>query len=327
MNIAKRSAAGGVIVWLVTLLLSTSDSAPVELIHKVLFFAMLVIVPLGLSIVQDGSSLYKLIVLVQPIAALLTVASFFFDKGILSATLASSWLIVNILVAFYGLARLSSHRFKHVEELSIDAGLFYLTVAGTWLVIYRLGVQPFGYGEAIILLTAVHFHFAGFATPIIAGMTGRVLATREYPRKMFVCVVIAVIAAMPVVAAGITFSPWLGFVGALLLAVGLVLLAVLTLGWVTGPAKWKPLLLIGALSSCAAMVLACLYAYSLATHTLILTIPKMAMTHGLLNAFGFVTCSLIAWSQIAPAEVSHKKAQKAQRNSSCFLCLFVPFCD
>jgi hypothetical protein len=326
MNIAKRSAAGGVIVWLVTLLLTTSDSAPVELIHKVLFFAMLVIVPLALSVVQDGSSLYKLIVLVQPVAALLTVASFFFDKGILSATLASSWLIVNILVAFYGLARLSAHRFQHVEELSIDAGLFYLTVAGTWLVIYRLGVQPFGYGEAIILLTAVHFHFAGFATPIIAGMTGRVLATREYPRKMFVCVVIAVIAAMPVVAAGITFSPWLGFVGALLLAVGLVLLAVLTLGWVTGPAKWKPLLLIGALSSCAAMVLACLYAYSLATHTLILTIPKMAMTHGLLNAFGFVTCSLIAWSQIAPAEVSHKKAQKAQRNSSCFLCLFVPFC-
>ena len=321
MNIAKRSAAGGVIVWLVTLLLTTSDSAPVELIHKVLFFAMLVIVPLGLSIVQDGASLYKLIVLVQPVAALLTVASFFFDKGILSATLASSWLIVNILVAFYGLARLSSHRFKHVEELSIDAGLFYLPVAGTWLVIYRLGVQPFGYGEAIILLTAVHFHFAGFATPIIAGMTGRVLATREYPRKMFVCVVIAVIAAMPVVAAGITFSPWLGFVGALLLAVGLVLLAVLTLGWVTGPANWIPLLLIGALSSCAAMVLACLYAYSLATHTLILTIPKMAMTHGLLNAFGFVTCSLIAWSQIAPAEVSHKKAQKAQRNSSCFLCL------
>src|ERR1044071_3907312 len=146
MNIAKRSAAGGVIVWLVTLLLTTSDSAPVELIHKVLFFAMLVIVPLALSVVQDGSSLYKLIVLVQPVAALLTVASFFFDKGILSATLASSWLIVKLLVAFYGLARLSSHRFKHVEELSIDAGLFYLTVAGTWLVIYRLGVQPFGYG-------------------------------------------------------------------------------------------------------------------------------------------------------------------------------------
>jgi hypothetical protein len=55
------------------------------------------------------------------------------------------------------------------------------------------------------------------------------------------------------------------------------------------------------------MVLACLYAYSLATHTLIITIPGMAMTHGLLNAFGFVTCSLFAWSQIAPQELGYKK--------------------
>ena len=71
-------------------------------------------------------------------------------------------------------------------------------------------------------------------------------------------------------------------------------------------AGWRILLSIGALSSLAAMVLACLYAYSLATHTLILTIPKMAMTHGLLNAFGFVTCSLFAWSQIAPRELAQK---------------------
>ena len=317
---AKRSAAGGVIVWLLTLLLTTSDSTSIDLIHKVVFFAVLVVVPLALSVVapdhQTGSLLYKLVVLVQPFAALLTVASFFFEKGPLSAALASAWLILNILVALFGLARLTSRGFRQLEELSIDAGLFYLPVAGAWLVIYRLGVQPFGYGEIIILLTVVHFHFAGFATPIIAGMSGRVLAGRNYPRKVFAVVIFAVVAAMPLVAAGITFSPWIGFVGALLLTVGLALLAVLTIGWV-GPAislaKWRALLLIGALSSCAAMVLACLYAYSLATNTLILTIPTMAMTHGLLNAFGFVTCSLFAWSQIAPRELNHEKAQNAQK--------------
>jgi hypothetical protein len=31
---------------------------------------------------------------------------------------------------------------------------------------------------------------------------------------------------------------------------------------------------------------------------LILRIPTMAMTHGLLNAFGFATCSLLAWTII-----------------------------
>jgi hypothetical protein len=304
---AKRSAAAGVVVWLITLLLTTSDSELAEMVHKVVLFAIFVIVPLGLSVVGPGdqsrSRLYKLLVYVQPVAALLTLKSFLFEKGVLSAAFASAWLVFNSLVALFGVVRLKSRRLHPIEELSIDAGLLYLPVAGSWLVIYRLGVQPFGYGEMIILLTVVHFHFAGFATPIIAGMSGRVLAGRNYPQRVFATIVLAIVAAMPLVAAGITFSPWIGFAGALLLTVGLVLLAVLTVGWVRPAitsAMWRALLVIGAISSCAAMVLACLYAYSLATKTLIITIPGMALTHGLLNAFGFVTCSLVAWSQIAP---------------------------
>src|SRR6185369_1652974 len=229
---AKRSAAGGVIVWLITLLLTTSDSEQAELVHKVVFWAVLVIVPLGLSVVADQSKLYRVVVFAQPVAALITVASFFVGKGVLSAALASAWLILTILIALLGLVRLTTRGFQRIEELSIEAGLLYLPVAGAWLVIYRLGVQPFDYGEMIILLTAVHFHFAGFATPIIAGMSGRVLAHRNYPRRVFTAVVLAIVAAMPLVAAGITFSPWIGFVGALLLSFGLVMLAVLTVGWV-----------------------------------------------------------------------------------------------
>lgn len=289
------------IVWLITLLLTTSDSEQAELVHKVVFWAVLVIVPLGLSVVGDerGSSLFKLIVFIQPVAALITVASFFLEKGVLSAALASTWLILSILIALLGLVRLTGRGLQRLEELSVDAGLLYLPVGGAWLVIYRLGVQPFAFGEMIVLLTAVHFHFAGFATPIIAGMSGRVLAGRDYPRTLLGFSVFGIVAAMPLVAAGLTFSPWIGLAGALLLTGGIVMLAVLTFGWVapsiTSP--WRTLLQAGAIASCAAMVLACLYAYSLATQTLIITIPGMAMTHGLLNAFGFVTCSLLVWSQ------------------------------
>src|SRR5215217_2666752 len=229
---AKRSAAGGVVVWLITLLLTTCDSEQAELVHKVVFLAVLVIVPLGLSVVGEERSFYKLIVFAQPVAALFTIASFFVQKGVLSAALASVWLILNILIALLGLIRLTSRGFHRIEELSVDAGLLYLPIAGGWLVIYRLGIQPFDFGEMIVLLTAVHFHFAGFATPIIAGMSGRALARRDYPRNVFGLSVFALIAAMPLVAAGITFSPWIGFAGALLLTLGLVLLAVLTVGWV-----------------------------------------------------------------------------------------------
>jgi len=301
---AKRSAGVGFGAWLLFLLTNTADSAPIELIHKIVFFAILVIVPLGLSLVapSDRNSLYKLVILIQPIAALLTITSFFLDKGVPSAALSSSWLILTGLVALYGVTRLIRRGGPFpLAELSIDAGLLYLPVAGVWLVIYRLGVQPFGYGEIIILLTVVHFHFAGFATPIIAGMNGRVLASTRFPQRIYAFAIFGIVTAMPLIAAGITLSPVLGLIGTLLLSVALVLLAVLTIGWVR-PAiaqTGKQILLVfAALASCSAMVLASLYAYSIATHTLILTIPTMAMTHGILNAFGFVTCSLFVWSGI-----------------------------
>lgn len=302
---ARRSAAVGVVVWLLLLFTVTSDSHETDLIHKVVLFGVWVIVPLCLSLIpaggQEGSLLlYRLAVLAQPAAAVPTTASFFFETGWIAASLSMAWLIIIVFIALFGLTRLKSRGLRPLSELSIDSGLLYLTVAGVWLVVYRFGVQPYGYGETIILLTVVHFHFAGFAAPIIAGLSGRVLAVGNHQQKIFTVSVVAIVAAMPVVAAGITFSPWLGFIGTLLISVGLVLLAVLTVGWVipsiNGAGK-RVLLLIGAASSCAAMVLACLYAYSLATHTLIIDIPTMAMTHGLLNAFGFVTCSLLAWSR------------------------------
>ena len=317
---AKRSAIVGLIAWFPLLLGTTADSASTEFIHKIVLFGVLVVVPLGLALVPPRSDngftfwLYNVTVTLRSGAAILTIISFFLDKGVIAAVLVGGTLIVYIMIGLYGVMRLISRgSLFPLAESSIDAGLIYLPVAGAWLVVYRLGVQPFGYGEIIILLTVVHFHFAGFAAPIIAGMNGRVLATRNYPEPMFAFSIFAIVAAMPLVAAGITLTPVLGLFGTLLLSVGLVLLAVLTIGWVRPAIIQKDkqiLLILGALSSCSAMMLASLYSYSLATHTLIVTIPQMAMTHGILNAFGFVTCSLFVWSRIAPEElITHKEAQ------------------
>jgi hypothetical protein len=262
-----------------------------------------VVVPSGLSLIltqgQQEYWLYRLAVLAQPIAAVPAIGSFFIEYGPLAAALSSAWFLLTIIIALFGLIRLKSRRLFLAEESSIDAGLLYLPVAGIWLVVYRLGIQPFDYGETIILLTVIHFHFAAFAALIIAGMSGRVLATRKHPQQMFKLSVFAMIAAMPLVAAGITFSAWLGFIGTLLLTAGLLMLAILNVGWVIPvitPTSSRLLLFVGALSSCSAMVLACLYAYSLPMKILIIDIPTMALTHGILNAFGFVACSLSAWT-------------------------------
>jgi len=309
---ASRSAAVGAIVWLLLILTVTTDSHETELIHKVVFFALLVLVPLGLSLVtgrrQEGSiGLFRVAVMAQPLAAIATIASFFLEKGLPSAALSATWLLFTAIVGLFGLTRLLRRGLYPLAESSVDAGLLYLPVAGGWLVIYRYGIQPFDYGETIILLTVVHFHFAGFAAPIIAGMAGRLLTKSQASAgRLFPFVVFALIAALPLVAAGITFSPWLGLAGTLLLTTGLMMLAVITIGKVLprvralGP---RLLLLFGSLCSCVAMVLACLYAYSIVTHTLILRIPTMAMSHGLLNAFGFAACSLFAWSRITVSDL------------------------
>ena len=185
----------------------------------------------------------------------------------------------------------------------VDVGLLYLPVGGIWFVMSRLGIQPFGFGDTIVLLTAVHFHFAGFAAPILAGMAGRLLNAQKRPPALFPLAVIGIIGGTPLVAAGITFSPALALIGALVISIGLTLLAGLVIGSLlrkVEPTTGRILLGISSLSSFSAMVLACLYAYSIVAKKLIIDIPQMAMTHGLLNAFGFATCGLLAWSIIKP---------------------------
>src|SRR6476620_2874022 len=160
---ARRSAAvGALIPWTMLLFASTSDYAATELIHRVAFFAMLTIVPLGLSLVitnheTSGLNLYRIAVYGQPMAALLAIVSFFIPVGPLSAALAAAWLLLTAIVGLFGLTRLLSRRLYPLPEASVDAGLLYLPVAGVWLVVYRLGIQPFDYGETIILLTMIHF--------------------------------------------------------------------------------------------------------------------------------------------------------------------------
>jgi hypothetical protein len=60
-----------------------------------------------------------------------------------------------------------------VDELCLHAALVYWPVGCLWLVISRAGVNPLGFSDDIVLLTAVHFHYAGFAALTMLGMTGR----------------------------------------------------------------------------------------------------------------------------------------------------------
>ncbi len=303
MRWARRSALIGALVWLLLQLTRLADSYETDLIERILLFGVLVIVPLGLALIPTSSRqapfIYWLALLLQPFGAAAVLASTFLEPGMGAAFLASLWLIFAVTTALFGLWRLRRPELRVAEELSFDAALLYLPVGAVWLVMSRLGFQPLGFGETIVLLTAVHFHFAGFAAPVLAGLAGRRLLDTPSLQSIFRFAVLGIIGGTPLVAAGITFSPLVGLVGTLVISIGLLLLAVLVSFKIVPAVRSavaQVFLLISSLSTVPAMLLACVYAYSLATQTLIVDIPQMATTHGILNAFGFALCGLLAWS-------------------------------
>jgi YndJ-like protein len=310
---AQASAAAGAALWLALLFVPAAEPFDLRIIRGLFLLGVLVIVPLGLSLAETvdrrgrHNVFYRLALVMQPIGAATAMCSYLFDQGLTAALLACVWLAVTVLVALFGLVRFLPRGATRAEEVAIDAGLIYLAVGGVWFVLSRAGAQPLGFGDTIVLLTAVHFHYAGFAAPLLVGMTGRMLRDEDVGAKRLLRIsCVAVIAGMPLVAAGITFSPALALAGAALIASGLWLLAWLVFGRII-PAQprtragAKILLAVSAASSSFAMVLACLYAYSIVAGRLIINIPQMAMFHGVSNALGFSLCGLIAWCFIRPS--------------------------
>lgn len=312
-QLARANAIIGAVAWTIVVFFRTSPSAETEVINEILLLGVLVIVPLGLSLVAtpDRSGRhglpYQLALFAQPMGAFAAIASFLFEPGLAAAMLASVWFIATVLIAVFGLSRFLLRGFREAEELSIDMGLVYLPVGGVWFVMSRLGIQPLGFGDTIVLLTAVHFHFAGFAAPILAGLAGRAINPGGFAHKLLRVAVVCIITGTPVVAAGITASPLMALIGAIVISSGLVLLTVLVLGWVLPAQRSRPaqvLLFVSSISSVIAMLLASVYAYSIVAKKLIVDIPQMAITHGVANAFGFGLCGLIAWSIVRPVSRS-----------------------
>ena len=302
-NTAKALVGGA--AWLLLLPFSLSDSPEVELIQRILLLGVLVIVPLGLTLIgivsERSSVLLNIAGASQPFAALAIIISSFLAPGVPAGGLALPWLITTSLIGLDGLlclGHLRSAEGSPFATLSLLAAMIYLPVGAVWLIMSRLGIQPLEFGDTIVLLTAVHFHFAGFAAPLLTGLTGQHLPASSTTRPIYMLAVVCVIAGTPLVAAGITFSPLLALVGATVISIGLVCLSLTTItSFMPLVSSLLPrvLLVVSSLSVIPAMALAGVYASSIVFHKLIVDIPQMAMTHGVMNAFGFALCGLVAW--------------------------------
>jgi len=291
-------------------------------------FAIAVVVPLGVSAAAPGDTarLRGLAKRAVASAGPFGLASFVFPTGGVSAALALVWLGATCVVALAGLQRLVARRGGPLEDIAVDVGHLYLPIGGAWLFASRAGISPMGFQEPIVLYTAAHFHFAGFAAPVVVGLVGRELevgvAARSGPASRFFYRVSAVVVLLgvPLVAAGITLSRALEAPASVLLGAGMLLLAMFL--WLAalrrlfggGPLVRRAtalLLFVAGLSLVGSMLLAVAFTTTGSAGRDagqgLIPLSTMVAYHGVANAVGFAAASLLAFVASPPGEEAPPK--------------------
>lgn len=306
--------ATGILVWLALSAMVAARRSDLEVIEILFVLAPLVIVPLGLQLIRKAalsSSIPRLDQLsrfAQVFCALSAVVSFLLPTGYCAALFTLPWLSICLLTALSGAVRILRTRFPSLSELCFGVGQLYLLIGGVWFVLSRAGARPLGFYEPIVLLTAVHFHYAGFAAPILAGMIVHFFATAtSFPLRgasfwILRGVVAIVLAGPALLAAGFLLDPRVKLVAALALVVGEIGLAAWTMVGLTTVGRRRVsnpaqiFLGLSAISVIGAMVLAALWAIGEYPFQPMLNIPQVAKFHGSMNALGFIFCGLVGWN-------------------------------
>lgn len=291
--------------------------AQIDLIEKLLVLGPLVGIPLGLSLAShatlgagDQRALRSLI-RVQPVLALTVLASVLAPRGTTALSVTAPWLLfcgaVSLLGGYRALARYRASRSLRDPRFAIDAALMYLAVGGAWHALARGGLRPLGFDDAIVRLTAVHFHFAGWVAPLFAARVSIALESptaSERARRAAAIVLFVVVLGPGLVGAGITVSQvtttrLVELATAVVLAAALLVLGAITVFAARREVRSnaaRGLLNASSMTLALTMALAVAYAWSRVTNGPWPTIPFMARYHGVFNAIGYALFGLAGWA-------------------------------
>jgi hypothetical protein len=270
--------------------------------------APLVIVPLGLElcarIIPEDKPRFpdRLARQLQFPAALFVLASLLISPGIAAAALALPWFGVGGMTGVQALKTFIPGEFRSLKPACVILSFFYLLVGCAWLLASRLGMTPMGFQEPIVLLTAVHFHFAGFAAPLLAlAADSEIKFENPAARRIFSAVAAGVLAGPGLLAAGFVIGPRTKLAMALVVACSEVGLSLYFLAAIRNlrPRLAQALVTISALSVLFAMVLAATWAIGEFPLQPFVHLDQMARFHGTANGIGFILCGLLGWSLAA----------------------------
>jgi hypothetical protein len=273
------------------------------LIDAVLTAGMLLVVPAGLRLLRVPRWLLR----AWWIGAVPGALSLWLERGPWAAGAASAYALATVCLAVQAPIRLwalrspasGAPRLPVAVEISVLTALVTPAIAAVALVAERAGHPLWGFSLKILALTVAHFHFAGFAAALVAGLTCRAAGDGPLSRAA----ALSVPGGTLLVLGGYFAGDWAELAGAVVLTAGMWLVGWLTLAEVRRGGHDRltgALLTVSALVLAASMVLALSWALGEASGLPRLPLDWMIATHGLLNAFGFGLCAIAAWLRLRP---------------------------
>jgi len=297
LNIELSLKILGVLLWLLLTQLMSAGLESESWIVVLLMFSLLFLMSLSRRLLEVPEQVQRRERASMSAAVLLGI-SFCWMPTPGTALLTLPWLMIRLLSAYDALRECRTQGWLSLSQACVLAARVFPAIGAAWLVAHRANWTPFGFDPLIVLLTAAHFHHAGFTLPLIAGLHGK---ARSDGLACLACA--AVLAGVPLVAAGITCThfgvvAWMEPLGVSLLVLGSLTVAVLQLrlAWQREqPLSHRMLLGVSGMALMTAMVLALCFGLRHVLPGLALTMPQMWALHGSLNVFGFGLCGLLGW--------------------------------
>lgn len=291
----------GTVLWVVWL-----SIAGLRITDALLLLSPLVLHPLVLATVVEGDFAepgrwWHWARRAQLPGAACLLAAFEAPVGMEAGLLALPWVVATGLTALVGALRLWRRAWSDPHEVGLDAALLFVMVGATWAAASRAGLNPLGFSDIIVLLTAEHFHYAGFVLPVLATLVARELGPeRWWPLPVLL------VGGVVLTAIGITVSPLIEVVAALCVVGGGIGVATgqLLTARRTASGYAALLLALSGMSLLFAMALAMIYAIGEARGVPWPSIPNMIVLHGTANALG--TSLLGVWGWTVHAGVSRR---------------------
>jgi YndJ-like protein len=272
---------------------------PVELLFLLIAF---VAVPFGLDVLGSlgyGDRLVRLArVAVLPAAVALAI-SLALPPGPVAAVVALPWLATTGLLGISALADRARRGVGVDRHLIPEGALGFAAIGGLLVLDHRLGADPFGFSQFLVLLAAVHFHVAGF----IMLTTVAALADRRDGRAPLVAGALAIVGG-PLTAVGFFGLPGVNICGAAFTVAAGLLVGGLHLVTARGTSPRHAAILLGiaGASLLITMPMAAIWAVGLLTGVELLPLDAMTRIHGGLNAVGFGLAAMVGWRMALAAD-------------------------